>query len=118
MAQPKLAPIRKRPRRVAMKIGERFGLAHHRDVPASLHCLYCSPDPVLDGWPDDAQPLLEALTRAGLLRGLASAERTPCWDPHLWVRPTLTPEPLDYTESVQPRMVLSPEALADLHRGE
>lgn len=117
MARPKLAPPRKRRRRVARKIADRFGLAHHRDVPGSLHCLYCSPVPVLDGWPDDAQLLLEEeLTRSGHLRGLASPERTPCWAPHLWAPTMLTPEPLDYSEPPQPLMVLSPEALADLLR--
>jgi hypothetical protein len=84
----KLAPRRKRPRRVARKIANRYHLARYCDVPRSLHCLYCSPDPVLDGWPDDAQELLAALTEAGLLLRLATGNPAPCnWSPEQWPAP-------------------------------
>jgi hypothetical protein len=43
MTQPKLAPSRKRPRRVARKVWQRFGIAHHRDVPRGWHCPDCLP---------------------------------------------------------------------------
>lgn len=43
MERIKLAPKRKRPRRVARKIWQRFGIAHYRDVPRGWHCPECLP---------------------------------------------------------------------------
>ncbi len=43
MTHIKLAPRRKRPRRVARKVWTRFGILHHRDVPRGWHCPDCIP---------------------------------------------------------------------------
>jgi hypothetical protein len=55
MERTKLAPKRKRPRRVARKIAARFSIAHHRDIPRGWHCPDCLPMFDLD---DDQSDIL------------------------------------------------------------
>jgi hypothetical protein len=60
----KLAPKRKRPRRVARKVWTRFGILHHSDVPRGWHCPDCLP--MFDLSDEQSEILSRCMERGGI----------------------------------------------------